>query len=179
VFKGYYGNPDGTASTIKDGWLYSGDVGELDEDGYLKITDRKKDIIVTAGGKNITPQYIENKLKANLYINDAVVIGDKRKFLSCLIMIDEDNVVKYAQDNKIQFSTYKDLTKSREINGLIQGEINQVNETLSRVEQVKKFTLIPKKLYEEDGEVTPTMKVKRKYVHEAFSDLIEGMYGKR
>ncbi|MBW2285836.1 MAG: long-chain fatty acid--CoA ligase, partial [Deltaproteobacteria bacterium] len=121
----------------------------------------------------------ENKLKANLYINDAVVIGDKRKFLSCLIMIDEDNVVKYAQDNKIQFSTYKDLTKSREINGLIQGEINQVNETLSRVEKVKKFTLIPKKLYEEDGEVTPTMKVKRKYVHEAFSDLIEGMYGKR
>jgi long-chain acyl-CoA synthetase len=176
VFKGYYKNPEATAETIRDGWLYSGDVGEIDEDGYLKITDRKKDIIVTAGGKNITPQYIENKLKFSPYINDAVVIGDKRKFISALVMIDEDNVVKYAQDNKIQFSTYKDLTQSPEINKLIQGEVDKVNETLSRVEQVKKFTIIPKKLYEEDGEVTPTMKVKRKYVNEAFSDLIEGMY---
>ncbi len=179
VFKGYFRRPEATAETIKDGWLYSGDVGELDEDGYLKITDRKKDIIVTAGGKNITPQYIENKLKASLFINDAVIIGDKRKFLSCLIMIDEDNVVKYAQDNKIQFSTYRDLTQSDEIIKLIQGEMNQVNETLARVEQVKKFTIIPKKLYEEDGEMTPTMKVKRKYVNEAFGDLIEAMYGRK
>jgi len=179
VFKGYYGNPESTAETIKDGWLYSGDVGEIDEDGYLKITDRKKDIIVTAGGKNITPQYIENKLKASPYINDAVVIGDKRKFISCLIMIDEDNVVKYAQDNKIQFSTYKDLTQSPEIVKFIQVEVDKVNETLSRVEQVKKFTILPKKLYEEDGEVTPTMKVKRKYVNEAFGDLIEAMYKRR
>lgn len=176
VFKGYYRNPEATEETIRDGWLYSGDVGELDEDGYLKITDRKKDIIVTAGGKNITPQYIENKLKASSYINDAVVIGDNRRFITSLIMIDEDNVVKYAQDNKIQFSTYKDLTQSPEIIRLIQGEVNKVNETLSRVEQVKRFTMLPKKLYEEDGEVTPTMKVKRKYVNEAFSDLIEGMY---
>ena len=179
VFKGYFRSPEATAETIKDGWLYSGDVGELDEDGYLRITDRKKDIIVTAGGKNITPQYIENKLKASLFINDAVVIGDKRKFLSCLIMIDEDNVVKYAQDNKIQFSTYRDLTQSDEIIKLIQAEMNQVNDTLSRVEQVKKFTILPKKLYEEDGEVTPTMKVKRKYVNEAFGDLIEAMYRRK
>ena len=176
VFKGYYKNPEATRETIKDGWLYSGDVGELDEDGYLKITDRKKDIIVTAGGKNITPQYIENKLKAGSYINDAVVIGDNRRFITSLIMIDEDNMVKYAQDNKIQFSTYRDLTQSPEIIKLIQGEVGKVNEALSRVEQVKKFTMLPKKLYEEDGEVTPTMKVKRKYVNEAFSDLIEGMY---
>ena len=176
VFKGYYKNPEATRETIKDGWLYSGDVGELDEDGYLKITDRKKDIIVTAGGKNITPQYIENKLKASSYINDAVVIGDNRRFITSLIMIDEDNVVKYAQDNKIQFSTYKDLTQSPDIIKLIQGEVNKVNEALSRVEQVKKFTMLPKKLYEEDGEVTPTMKVKRKYVNEAFSDLIDAMY---
>ena len=176
VFKGYFKNPEATAETVKDGWLYSGDVGEIDEDGYLRITDRKKDIIVTAGGKNITPQFIENKLKFSPYINDAVVIGDRRKFLSCLIMIDEDNVVKYAQDNKVQFSTYKDLTQAPEILKLIQGELDKVNETLSRVEQVKKFTILPKKLYEEDGEVTPTMKVKRKYVNEAFKDLIEGMY---
>ena len=176
VFKGYYKNPEATAETLIDGWLHSGDVGMVDEDGYLKITDRKKDIIVTAGGKNITPQYIENKLKFSPYINDAVVIGDRRKFMSCLIMIDEDNVVKYAQDHKVQFSTYKDLTGTPEILKLIQGEINKVNETLSRVEQIKKFRILPKKLYEEDGEVTPTMKVKRKYVNEAFKDLIEGMY---
>ncbi len=176
VFKGYFKNPEATAETLKDGWLYSGDVGEIDEDGYLKITDRKKDIIVTAGGKNITPQYIENKLKFSPYINDAVVIGDGRKYLTCLIMIDEDNVVKYAQDNKIQFSTYKDLTQHPDIIKLIQGEVDKVNEQLARVEQIKKFTILPKKLYEEDGEVTPTMKVKRKYVNEAFKDLIEAMY---
>jgi long-chain acyl-CoA synthetase len=176
VFKGYFKNPESTAETIVDGWLHSGDVGEVDEDGYLKITDRKKDIIVTAGGKNITPQYIENKLKASIYINDAVVIGDRRKYLTCLIMIDEDNVVKYAQDHKIQFSTYRDLTQNPEVKKLIQAEVDDVNETLSRVEQVKKFTILPKKLYEEDGEVTPTMKVKRKFVNEAFGDLIKAMY---
>jgi len=176
VFKGYYQNPESTAETIVDGWLHSGDVGTIDNDGFLSITDRKKDIIVTAGGKNITPQYIENKMKASLYINDAVVIGDKRKFLSCLVIIDEDNVVKYAQDNKVQFSTYRDLTESEAVRSLIDGEIKTVNETLSRVERVKKFTILPKKLYEEDGEVTPTMKVKRKFINEAFGDLIEAMY---
>jgi long-chain acyl-CoA synthetase len=176
VFKGYYKDPDSTKESLKDGWLFSGDIGELDKDGYLKITDRKKDIIVTSGGKNITPQYIENKLKFSPYINDAVIIGDKRKYITCLIMIDEDNVVKYAQDNKIQFSTYRDLTQHSEIIKFIQEEVDKVNETIARVEQIKKFTILPKKLYEEDGEVTPTMKVKRKYVNETFSDLIEAMY---
>jgi len=176
VFKGYYRNPEATAETVIDGWLHSGDIGELDADGYLKITDRKKDIIVTAGGKNITPQYIENKLKASPYINDAIVIGDRRPFLSCLIMLDEDTVVKYAQDHKIQFSTYGDLTKAPEIRALIQEEIDNVNATLSRVEQPKKFAILPKKLYVEDGEVTPTMKVKRSFVHKDYADLIESMY---
>jgi long-chain acyl-CoA synthetase len=176
VFKGYFNSPEATEEALRGGWLHTGDVGELDDDGYLRITDRKKDLIITAGGKNITPQYIENKLKFSPYINDAVVVGDRRKYLTCLIMIDEDNVVKYAQDNKIQFSTYKDLTESEEINKLIDGEVLKVNETVSRVEQIKKFTILPKKLYEEDGEVTPTMKVKRKFVNEAFADLIEEMY---
>ncbi len=176
VFQGYFKDPAATADTVVDGWLHSGDVGELDADGYLRITDRKKDIIVTAGGKNITPQYIENKLKASPYINDAVVIGDRRKYLTALIMIDEDNVVKYAQDHKIQFSTYRDLTEAPEILGLIRAEVDAVNAALSRVENVRKFTILPKKLYEEDGEVTPTMKVKRRAVHQAFADLIEGMY---
>ncbi|MCG8643702.1 MAG: long-chain fatty acid--CoA ligase [Desulfobacterales bacterium] len=176
IFKGYYKSEAATAETVIDGWLCTGDVGELDPDGYLKITDRKKDIIVTAGGKNITPQYIENKLKASIYINDAVVIGDRRKFLSCLIMIDEDNVVKFAQDNKIQFSTYKDLTRDEQIVSLIDREVQTVNKGLARVENIRKFTLLPKRLYEEDGEVTPTMKIKRKFVNEAFKDLIDAMY---
>lgn len=176
VFKGYYKNEKASKETVRDGWLYSGDVGEIDPDGFIKITDRKKDIIVTAGGKNITPQYIENKLKSSIYINDAVVIGDRRKFLSALVMIDEDNVVKYAQDKKIQFSTYKDLTQASEIQELIQAEVDKVNETLSRVENIRKFTILPKKLYEEDGEVTPTMKVKRNHVNKAFKELIDAMY---
>lgn len=176
VFRGYYKNPEATDETLVAGWLHSGDIGRMDQDGFLTITDRKKDIIVTAGGKNITPQYIENKLKVSPFINDAIVIGDKRKFISALIMIDEDTVVKHAQDHKIQFSTYKDLTLHPDIRRLIQKEVDAVNASLSRVEQVKKFAILPKKLYEEDGEVTPTMKVKRKFIHQTYRDLIEAMY---
>jgi long-chain acyl-CoA synthetase len=176
VFKGYFKNPEATAEALKDGWLYSGDVGELDADGFLKITDRKKDLIITAGGKNIAPQNIENQLKFSPYVNDAIVIGDRRKYLTALIVIDEENVVKYAQDHKIPFTTYASLTHAQEIKQLIQKEVDQVNKTLANVESIKKFTILPKKLYEEDGEVTPTMKVKRKFVNEAFKDMIEGMY---
>lgn len=176
VFKGYYKSPEATRETVVDGWLCTGDIGVLDSEGFLTITDRKKDIIVTAGGKNIAPQYIENKLKASIYINDAVVIGDRRKYMSCLIMIDEDNVAKFAQDQKVQFSTYRDLTQHEAVIGLIQKEVDKVNETLARVETIRKFTILPKRLYEEDGEVTPTMKIKRKIVNEAFKDIIEAMY---
>jgi long-chain acyl-CoA synthetase len=176
VFKGYFKNPQATAETLRDGWLCSGDVGELDQYGFLKITDRKKDLIITAGGKNIAPQNIENQLKFSPYINDAVVIGDRRKFLAALIAIDEENVIKYAQDNKIQFGTYSSLTQASEIKQLIQKEVDKVNKTLANVEQIKKFTIIPKRLYEEDGEVTPTMKVKRKFINETYKDIIEKMY---
>jgi long-chain acyl-CoA synthetase len=176
IFKGYFKNPEATAEALKEGWLRSGDVGELDGDGFLKITDRKKDLIITAGGKNIAPQNIENQLKFSPYINDAIVIGDRRKFIAALIAIDEENVIKYAQDNKIQFGTYSSLTQAPEIKQLIQKEVDRVNKTLAQVEQVKKFTIIPKKLYEEDGEVTPTMKVKRKFINETYKDIIEKMY---
>jgi long-chain acyl-CoA synthetase len=176
VFAEYYRNPEATAETLADGWLLSGDVGALDERGYLKITDRKKDLIITAGGKNIAPQNIENQLKFSPYINDAIVIGDRLKFLSALILLDEENVIQYAQDHKIPFTTYESLAKAPEIIELIDREVQEVNRTLARVESVKKFTIVPKKLYEEDGEVTPTMKVKRKYVNEKFGDLIKQMY---
>ncbi len=176
VFMGYYRNPQATAETLVDGWLHSGDVGEFDENGFLRITDRKKDLIITSGGKNIAPQNIENQLKFSPYINDAVVIGDKRKYVTALVIIDEDNVFKYAQDNKIPFTTYATLTQAPEILKLIQDEVDRVNKSLARVEQIKKFRVLPKKLLEEDGEVTPTMKVKRKFINETFSDLIESMY---
>jgi len=176
VFKGYYGNPHATEATIVDGWLHSGDVGEIDRDGFLKITDRKKDLIITSGGKNVAPQNIENQLKFSPYINDAVVVGDARKYLTALIIIDEDNVVKFATDNKIQFTTYGTLTRTPQVQKLIQQEMDRVNKSLAPVEQIKKFRILPKKLLEEDGEVTPTLKVKRKYVNETFADLIESMY---
>ncbi|MCA1988622.1 MAG: AMP-binding protein, partial [Desulfarculus sp.] len=176
VFLGYYKNPEATAETLAGGWLHSGDVGEIDDRGFLKITDRKKDLIITSGGKNIAPQNLENQLKFSPYINDAVVIGDQRKFLSALIFIDEDNVVKYAQENKIPFTTYASLTQAKEVVDLIQAEVDKINQTLARVEQIKKFTILPKKLLEEDGEVTPTMKIKRKHINQAYKDLIDAMY---
>ncbi|MEJ2719113.1 MAG: AMP-binding protein [Deltaproteobacteria bacterium] len=176
VFMGYFRDPQATSETLVDGWLHSGDVGELDSRGYLAITDRKKDLIITAGGKNIAPQNIENQLKFSPYINDAIVIGDKLKFLSALIVLDEENVIQYAQDEKIPFTTYESLTKSPEIIELIDREVQEVNKNLAHVETVKKFTIVPKKLYEEDGEVTPTMKVKRKYINEIYGDLIKAMY---
>jgi long-chain acyl-CoA synthetase len=175
VFKGYFKDPELTASTIKDGWLHTGDVGVL-EDGFIKILDRKKDIIITAGGKNITPAFIENKLKFSPYIQDAVVIGERRKYLVALILIDEDNVTKYAQDHRIPFTTFADLTQNPEIRKLIEGEVSKVNKTLSQVETIKKFELLPRRFYEEDGDVTPTKKVKRRFLEKRYADLIQKMY---
>jgi len=175
VFKGYYKQEQLTSETIQDGWLHTGDVGIL-ENGFLKIQDRKKDIIITRGGKNITPAFIENKLKFSFYIQDAVVIGDNRKYLTALILIDEDNVNKYAQDNAIPFTTFADLTQNQEIIKLIDKEIRGINETLARVETVKKFRLLPRRFYAEDGDVTPTQKVKRSALEKTYGELIESMY---
>lgn len=175
VFKGYYKDPELTAETIRDGWLYTGDVGTI-EDGFIKILDRKKDIIITAGGKNITPAFIENKLKFSSYIQDAVVIGDGRRYLVALILIDEDNVTKYAQDNRIPFTTFADLTQNPEIRKLIENEVAKVNKSLSKVESIKKFELLPRRFYEEDGDVTPTKKVKRRFLEKRYADMIRSMY---
>ncbi|MGD8716951.1 MAG: AMP-binding protein, partial [Desulfobacterales bacterium] len=175
VFQGYYKNPELTTETIRDGWLHTGDVGVL-ENGHLKILDRKKDIIITAGGKNITPAFIENKLKFSTYIQDAVVIGDRRKFLTALVLIDEDNVTKYAQDNRIPFTTFADLTQNEEIQKLIHREVQEMNKSLSKVETIKKFALLPRRFYEEDGDVTPTKKVKRAFLEKRYADMIEQLY---
>ena len=176
VFCGYLNKPEQTNETIIDGWLHTGDVGQLDNSGNLKITDRKKDIIITAGGKNISPSEIENELKFSAFISDAVVIGDKRKFLSCLIMIDEENVMKFAQDHDVPFSNFESLCKSKEIIDLIQLEVNQVNKKFANVEQVKKFALIDVQLTAEDDELTPTMKLKRKFINQKYTNIIEAMY---
>ena len=176
VFMGYLNQPEKTAETVRDGWLHTGDVGLLDNEGYLRITDRMKDIIITAGGKNITPSEIENQLKFSPYISDAVVIGDKRKFLSCLIMIDYENVAKYAQDNDVPFTDFASLCRAREINQLINDEIERVNRDFARVETIKQFRLIDQQLTAEDDELTPTMKLRRKFVNEKYKALIDGMY---
>lgn len=177
VFMGYWGDPERTKEAVdEEGWLHTGDVGRIDEDGHLIITDRLKDIIITAGGKNITPTEIENQLKFSPYINDAVVIGDGRKYLAALIMIDEDNVMKYAQENRIPFTTYKTLTQALEVIELIDQEVRKVNKKFARVEQIKRFRLLGIQLTTDDDEVTPTMKLKRKYISQKFKEEIEAMY---
>ena len=176
-FSGYLNQPEKTVETLVDGWVHTGDVGTLDEEGNLSITDRLKDIIITAGGKNITPSVFENELKFSPYVSDAVVIGDKRKYLTCLIMIDQENVEHYAQTHAIPFTDYKSLCASKEIVALIGTELERVNEGFSSVETVKKFRLIDILLTAEDEELTPTMKLKRSFVNEKYSNLIESMYG--
>lgn len=176
VFQGYFRDPEKTSDTIRDGWLHTGDVGMFNEDCQLVIKDRIKDIIITSGGKNITPSEIENQLKFSPYINDAVVIGDGRKYLTALIMIDDENVMKYAQDKRIPFTTYASLTKQPEIIKLIGQEVEKVNKKFARVETIKKFSLIDIQLTADDDEITPTGKLKRKLVSEKFKEVIEAMY---
>jgi long-chain acyl-CoA synthetase len=175
-FYGYLNKPEKTADTIVDGWVHTGDVGEIDEHGQLRITDRMKDIIITAGGKNVTPSLFENELKFSPYVSDAVVIGDGRKYLTCLVMIDKENVEHHAQTNSIPFTDYRSLCARQEVIDLIDTEIHTINKRFSSVEQIKKFRLIDVLLTPEDEELTPTMKLKRSYVSNKYNELIESMY---
>jgi long-chain acyl-CoA synthetase len=176
VFMGYYNNPEKTRETVVDGWLHTGDVGEMDNQGWVRITDRLKDIIITAGGKNITPSEIENQLKFSPYISDSVVIGDKRKYLTCLIMIDYDNVANYAQEHDVPFTDFASLTRAPEIVDLVDEEVEKVNRLFAQVETIKKFNIIDHELDLEDEELTPTMKLKRGFVNKKYETVIEAMY---
>jgi long-chain acyl-CoA synthetase len=177
VFAGYWNLPDKTAETIDaQGWLHTGDCGEIDDEGYLRVKDRIKDIIITSGGKNITPSLIENQIKFSPYISDAVVIGEARRFITCLVMIDPDNVAQFAQDHQIPYTDFASLTRAPEVLQLIGAEIEAVNARLARVEQIKQFRVIDQLLTAEDEELTPTMKLKRKVVTAKYADLIATMY---
>lgn len=177
VIMGYLNQPEQTRETIdSEGWLHTGDVGQVDADGYYRIVDRIKDIIITAGGKNVTPSELENELKFSPYIADAVVIGDRKPYLTCLVMIDHENVEQYAQDRSVPFSSFASLCQAEQVRELIQQEVDKVNQKFARVEQIKSFRLIDQKLTAEDEELTATLKLKRKVVERKYADLIATMY---
>jgi long-chain acyl-CoA synthetase len=177
VFAGYWGKPEQTAETMtEDGWLKTGDVGEWVDGTHIKIIDRIKAIIITSGGKNISPSEIENSLKTSPFVKEAMVIGEGRKYLSALISIELDTVGDWALRRGLAYTTYRDLTEKPEVIELIQGVVNETNEKFARVENIRKFRLIPKELDHEDGELTATQKVKRSAMMEIFGDLVESMY---
>jgi long-chain acyl-CoA synthetase len=177
IMKGYYGMPEATKETIDpDGWLHTGDIGELDEDGYLRITDRKKDIIVTAGGKNVAPQNLENLFKTDRYISEFVVIGDKKPYLTALIVPDFENVKAWAEAQGLEYTILPNFLKKPEVKALYRERIDALSGNLARYETIKKFTLLATIFSQETGELTPTLKVKRKVVSRKYADLIEAMY---
>lgn len=177
TFQGYWNNPEATAAALDpDGWLHTGDIGEWVDGTHVRISDRLKDIIITAGGKNISPSEIENALKASPYIKEAIVIGDKRKFLTALIGIELDTVGNWAQHRKLPFTTYRDLSEKAEVRELVQGIVTASNKQFADVETIKKFSLLPKELDHEEGELTATQKVKRSAITAQFEKQIESMY---
>ncbi len=177
VFAGYWNKPERTAETFTpDGWLKTGDVGEWVDGTHVRIVDRMKDIIITSGGKNISPSEIENSLKTSPFIKEAMVTGDGRNYLAALIAIEMDTVGDWATRRGIPYTTYRDLTEKREVLELVQGVVDKTNENLARVENIRKFRLIPKELDHEDGELTATQKLKRSAMEKRFADLIDSMY---
>jgi long-chain acyl-CoA synthetase len=177
TFAGYWKNPEATAKTIDaDGWLRTGDVGEWVDGTYVKITDRMKDLIITAGGKNVSPSEIENALKASPYIKEAIVIGDRRPYLTGLIGIELETVGHWAQVRNLPYTTYRDLGEKKEVRALVQSIIDTVNGRFATVEQIKKFAMLTKELDHEDGELTATQKVKRNAIATMFAEQVEGLY---
>jgi len=176
TFLGYFKDLEATAGAIVDSWLHTGDIGRLDDAGHLYITDRKKDIIITAAGKNISPSEIENRLKMSPYIREAVVIGDKRRYLTALIGIEADTVGDWATRRRIPYTTYQDLASKPEIRDLVAEAIDEANGEFARVETIKHFELLPLELDHEDGQLTATQKVKRSAIEEQFTELIDRMY---
>jgi long-chain acyl-CoA synthetase len=173
VFQGYYKNEEATRETIVDGWLHTGDIGEFDADGYLKITGRKKDIIITAGGKNITPANLEAEIKQHPMISQCVVIGDRRPFLVAVVTLDPEEAVKFASEKGLDVDTLHD---DPTVNASIQAHLDQVNQKFARVEQVKRFEILPRDFSQEGGELTPSMKVKRNVVAEKYADEVDALY---
>ena len=177
VFKGYFKNEQATKETLDaDGWLHSGDVGKIDHRGFLKITDRKKELIITAGGENIPPQLIEGKLKAILVISQAVVIGDRLPYLTALFTLDPEKVESEAAIAGSPAKNAAEAAKCEKFKAYIQGKVDAVNATLARVQTIKKFVILPQELSIEGEELTPTMKLKRRIVHEKYAGEIQSMY---
>jgi long-chain acyl-CoA synthetase len=177
VMQGYHNLPDATAEALTgDGWLKTGDIGEIDPKGFLRITDRKKDLIKTSGGKYIAPQHIEGKLKANCpYLSQVIIHGDKRNFVTALVTLDEEALMKWAKEKGISKS-YVELTKSEEVRQLLQPYFDDVNKSLAKYESVKQFSVIPTDLTVEEGELTPSLKVKRKVVEKKYAGMLDKMY---
>lgn len=177
VFAGYFRDPEATARALTpDGWLRTGDIGEWVGGTHLKITDRAKDIIITAGGKNVAPSELENALKASPFIKEAVVIGDRRPYLTALVGIELDTVAEWAQRQRLGFTTYRDLSEKPEVTALVQAQVDEVNQRFARAEQIKQFRMLPKELDHEDGELTATQKVKRAAIADRFADLVDDLY---
>ncbi len=178
VFAGYYKEPEKTADSFADGWLRTGDVGVFDADGYLKITDRKKDLIITAYGKNIAPQNIENTLKTSRYISQAMVYGDRQKYLVALLTMDPEEVPAWAEQQGISFTDPSGLASDPSLRALMQTEVERLNQEMASYENVRKFEVLPQDFSIEEGELTPTLKVKRKVVKQKYAEKIQGIYGK-
>jgi long-chain acyl-CoA synthetase len=176
-FVGYFRDPEATAATLDaDRWLHTGDIGRLDPDGNLFITDRMKDIIITAGGKNIAPSEIENRLKVSPYVREAIVLGDRRPYLVALIGIEGETVGDWAARRRISYTTYRDLSRKPEVIELIGEWVDKVNAEFSNPEKVRRFTMLTKELDHTDGELTATQKVKRRAIEAQFHDEIEALY---